>query len=468
MLKCSDKNVLAPILNKLSENLYNRATYSIIGTKVECIGLQRMIEGFEPHEFSDVLSRELSPARPIKDPNHLLGRQRKLTDVERAFGAAGRHVFIHGDRGVGKTSLALSAAVSYHTAKTDPINVSCDVKSTFRSIIGDILESHLSNGTNKALIDYVKVKLPMFEAGKEFKTIDAHTVPIDSVNDAARILDLIAAELGGKCVAVIDEFEQLKDAESKELFASLAKRLSDSDSAFKIIFCGIGTSVEDLLGRHLSVGRCIAPIELERMSSDALWEIIENACSAVNLKIDHETRTRIALLSDGFPYFVHLVTEHMLWAAYDSENPEDRIRVPHFQAGVSNAIKQSFVFLKTAYDRAVKKYNDDYEEVLWAIAERPTLSRQTTDIYEKSYLTIMNVQNMLLEDKKEILSIEKFRNRLNNLKTGRHGEIIAGTGAGWYQFRENMIRGYIRLRAHEKGIDLGTDHHLDQSEPKPV
>ena len=55
------------------------------------------------------------------------------------------------------------------------------------------------------------------------------------------------------------------------------------------------------------------------------------------------------------------------------------------------------------------------------------------------------------------LTKPQFSGRLNVLKTPRHGEIIVGKGAGWYEFRENIVRGYVRLRAENSGVHLGME-----------
>ena len=52
----------------------------------------------------------------------------------------------------------------------------------------------------------------------------------------------------------------------------------------------------------------------------------------------------------------------------------------------------------------------------------------------------------------------KFNQRINSLKKPSHGQILLGSRQGWYEFSEKMIRGYVRLRAAEVGVDLGTDH----------
>jgi len=50
-----------------------------------------------------------------------------------------------------------------------------------------------------------------------------------------------------------------------------------------------------------------------------------------------------------------------------------------------------------------------------------------------------------------------FSDRLNKLKTARHGGIIVPKGAGWYEFKENIVRGYVRLRAESEGVHLGAE-----------
>jgi hypothetical protein len=69
--------------------------------------------GLNLEEFGAKLDAVLSPASAIKSPEFLQGRDQQLTDVRQALAMKGRHVFIHGFRGVGKTSLAYTAAIGH-------------------------------------------------------------------------------------------------------------------------------------------------------------------------------------------------------------------------------------------------------------------------------------------------------------------------------------------------------------------
>lgn len=143
----------------------------------------------------------------------------------------------------------------------------------------------------------------------------------------------------------------------------------------------------------------------------------------------------------------------MFWAMLDDPAVLSAVKVAHFDEGVRNAVREATPALKLAYDKATQKYSADYEEVLWAVAAKPTLRRQLSDIYDNSYLPMMLGRN------KPTLDKLKFNQRLLQLRGDAHGNILIGRGAGWYEFRENVLRGYVRLRAEQQGVDLGVDHH---------
>src|SRR3954447_8486716 len=90
-----------------------------------------MIRDFDRDAFERTLRETLSPTTPIRTPQFLRGRDNLLEGIRRAFLQPGRHVFVHGDRGVGKTSLAQTAAFQQKGGNGDPIFLGCDNASTF-------------------------------------------------------------------------------------------------------------------------------------------------------------------------------------------------------------------------------------------------------------------------------------------------------------------------------------------------
>jgi uncharacterized protein len=82
-----------------------------------------------------ILTENLTPSDTIKTPERLFGREKTLKTIDRALNSAGRQIFIYGDRGVGKTSLALTAAFLHTGVENLPIYVPCGRTSQFSEII---------------------------------------------------------------------------------------------------------------------------------------------------------------------------------------------------------------------------------------------------------------------------------------------------------------------------------------------
>lgn len=405
-------------------------------------------------QFRALLKEHLTPARAIASPQHLKGRAKTLTQIDRAFNSPGKHIFIYGDRGVGKTSLAQTAASIWQSADAEPILVSCG-GAPFLSIVRDAVKQSIPAGD--AVFQNKKehrFKAGLGGFGYEFVNgINTGVVPkIETVNDAVQMLKLVSTLHSREPVIIFDEFDQISDDNQRKICAEVIKAFSDGSVGVRFIFCGIGTSLEELIGVHLSTGRYFSPVKLDRLTHDARWEIVQEAAKAVGVSISSSHQIRIGQISDGFPSYIHLMTEQILWSMFDDPASVSVCSSQHFADGVRQAVQETETTLKIIYDRATQKYSDDYQEVLWAIADDHLLRRQTTDIYDKSYLRIMSERTH-----RKSLNKKQFSGRLNNLKTARHGEIIVGKGAGWYEFRENIVRGYVRLRAENEGVRIGTE-----------
>ncbi|WP_338662419.1 ATP-binding protein [Pararoseomonas sp. SCSIO 73927] len=404
--------------------------------------------------FKSQLRQYLTPARAIASPQHLKGRAKTLTQIERAFNSDGKHIFIYGDRGVGKTSLAQTAAYLRQSSDARPLLVSCG-GARFLDTVRDAVKQSLPAGDavfQKKVEHKLKAGIGGFGYDMTRSLTSGVLPPFETLNDAVQLLSVVSELLSREPVIIFDEFDQLADDAERKVCAELIKAVSDRSVGVRFIFCGIGTSLEDLIGVHLSTGRYLSPVQLDRLTHDARWQIVEDAAQAIGVTISRPHQIRIGQISDGFPSYVHLMTEQILWSMYDDPVPVGICSQEHFASGVRQAVQETETTLKIIYDRATQKYSDDYQEVLWALADDHLLRRQTTDIYEKSYLRIMGERRH-----RKRLTKRQFSDRLNKLKTSRHGEIILGKGAGWYEFRENIVRGYVRLRAENEGVRIGTE-----------
>src|SRR4051794_3259132 len=85
--------------------------------------------------LKEVLAENLTPSKSIQTPERLFGRAKNLTAIDLALSSPGRQIFIYGDRGVGKTSLALTAAYLHTDSHLQPIQIMCGRYSTFPEVI---------------------------------------------------------------------------------------------------------------------------------------------------------------------------------------------------------------------------------------------------------------------------------------------------------------------------------------------
>lgn len=201
---------------------------------------------------------------------------------------------------------------------------------------------------------------------------------------------------------------------------------------------------------HRSADRYFHTVGLGQLPWEARFEIVEKSADALGIEVDRDTIIRIARICDGFPHYVHLIAEKLFWHVFEAQN--GGVVTPDlFGEAMRDAADAMDMKLRKPYEVATQKYQNDYESVLWAAADGHELRRRSSDIFE-SY------QRLTKQRSTSPLSRDKFNQRINALKRATHAEILTGTRAGWYEFTETMIRGYVRLRAEQAGVDLEVDH----------
>jgi uncharacterized protein len=413
------------------------------------------------HEFVCILKQNIMPAQPIDTPELLQGRAQVLKDISRTLHSPGMHVFVYGERGVGKTSIALTAAKTF--AKSDPPYVGCDERSTFEGLVSDVCAALLDkkylkrdgdlSGTAGINVGVIKIEGKL--GGSRRLCIPEK---ITSVTQAANLMRESALERGPQeQIVVLDEVDRIQSKDVKSQIAELIKVMHDMRPPLRLIMCGIGKTLDEIIGSHLSASRAIAPYELPRISYDARWAIVTNAANKLHFEVGHDFLIRISQISDGFPYYVHLIAENLFWEIFDHRMEHVSATSNDFHRAINKAIERAEAPLREAYNFAIQKTTNspDYEEALWAAAQSTHLERQLKDIYERSYLPVMEYRK---EIGRTALPIDKFRTRLYSLCSDRHGDILVKKRNSWYAFKENVLRGYVRLVAERNRVPLGADH----------
>lgn len=414
------------------------------------------INKLDKHAFGKILNNTVYPSQPIHSIEHLFGREKELDRIEKALFAGGRHVFIYGDRGVGKSSLAATAANQYQSADAEYIDVSCSPDTTLASLIANIAyqatqTSRLEKGVLKKSIE-ANTRFLRFALSEE-RTAKDLSNEIKSTADAISVLAEAAQIHSETPIIVIDEFDRISCEHERNLFADLIKQIGDKRINVKIIFTGVAKTLDALLGAHQSAIRQLETIELPKLSWDARWEIVRHAARKFELTVDHEMLVRIAAVSDGYPYYVHLITEKLLWRVYESPNEEEEVSWEQYHLALKDSIQSISAELKRPYELAINQRTNDFEEVLWATADSEWIHRYVKDMYS-SYEHIAKSQKI-----RNPLDYAKFSTRIRSLKSASHGEILVPDEhkKGMYSYKEKMLRGYIRMQAEANGVELVGD-----------
>ena len=434
--------------------------------------------GLDLEEFGAKLDAVLSPARAIKSPEFLQGRTEQLTEVRQALAMKGRHVFIHGFRGVGKTSLAYTAANLIQSSERTPIYVQCSPDGTLASLVHDIVKQALPSDPTQVKRVTEKnagggINLWKFNLSAGMRnTVEQGNLPKpESVNDAVELLCFALERHSKRPVVIIDEFDHMPKAEHIQIDLLVKKLAEVDDFPLKIIMCGVGETLEQLFAAHLSTYRYFHTIKLDRLDLTSCGAILIKAMELLGVSFDVTTGWRVTRISDGFPHFVHLICEKIFWAMYNDPSKEwlkhGFAELDHYRTGTSSAVRSANEELRKGYDDAVRKYSKNAEVILWAAADGHELQRKSADMYA-SYRRIMAANGREPENsglpandwRCRTLTEAQFRARIYNLCKDKYGEIFRGNGRGWYEYSEKMMRGYARLKAESEGIELYPDHPL--------
>lgn len=173
--------------------------------------------GFRADRRSGLKVVSTKPAA-AQSPQHLKGREKVLRQIDRSFNSPGKHIFIYGDRGVGKTSLAQTAAFIQQSADSSPILVTCG-GSSFLGTVRDAVRSALPAGDaifQKKLEHKLKAGVGGF--GYDFtRSLTSGVVPpVESVNDAIQLLKFVGECHSKEPVIIFDEFDQLSVTPRRE------------------------------------------------------------------------------------------------------------------------------------------------------------------------------------------------------------------------------------------------------------
>jgi Cdc6-like AAA superfamily ATPase len=385
--------------------------------------------------LSAALRDAFTPTRPKQQGPQFSGRYKQLQRIISAIEEERAHIVLYGERGSGKTSLSNIVAAKAVEAGYLVIKFACSTELTF----DDIFHSFLRHIPATFLADGIGATT---RAG------------IDNFDELLRPGEIAVADLIGvlgrihdkHVILVVDEYDRIASAETKNKLAELIKNMSDASVPATILIIGVAEDVDDLLGKHPSLQRTLVTIPLPLMAARELDGIIAAGEEKSSLRFAPKVRGMIVELAQGLPYHAQLLG---LFAARSAARRHSKtVEQEDLRYAVERAAEEAEGKIKEAYSLAVTSQGGtSFKDVLFAAA------RSASD--EFGSFTVTDVARAAIEQGWE-LSLLSLQFPLKKLTEPARGAVlrrINGIDGLRYQFASQMIRHHVLVRqAVERGI----------------
>jgi len=271
-------------------------------------------------ELQKDLATVYTPANPINDPSLFSGRAELLAELRSDLTMPGAHLVIYGERGVGKTSLwnvlLTGRKVAHHSASERD-----DFVSIFLRVLEHLGEEFTEN-ERKHLAE-VSSSIGVEKVASVGGKLGAEAVerPVaDRSLDLNLVLDRVARRAGDLDAIVIDEFQNIRNADVQTQIIEVVKGFTDRNVEMTIVIVGVADNDDELLssreyeqykGRHFFARR------VSRMPEDELRDILERRERAYNVTFEDDVKTAIVHIASGYPGTAHRLAllAAQVWAA---------------------------------------------------------------------------------------------------------------------------------------------------------
>jgi hypothetical protein len=413
-----------------------------------------------------ILLNAFRPAKEVDDPEFFAGRALEVTQLTDSLHMVGSCPIIYGDRGLGKTSLALqmkyiamgdgellkSLGIQSRALDEDrqylAFFVTCtDATQNFNGLVRLMInaaeEADFSGTTQKSKAAVLaertisrKISLKAFETEsvKRYEREKGRQSykELSRTEKLLELIRIIVESYNQPVLFIIDELDRLRSTRG---LASFIKAASGED--VKFILVGMAGNIGRLLVDHRSIERSLLPVRVRVMNEGELYEIVEKAEAYlreqnVDVTFDHFATLRIVEAAAGYPWFVHVIGQSALLLAVQEGQKvvfeADVIRA--IESITRNQFAQQFADIY----RNIVRNSYQREMVLRAFAEWRASDIPTSEVYR------------ILKEELGVTSPSTYKGQLASREYGRVIFTPQYRNRGWVRFSNEMFKVYARLR----------------------
>jgi Cdc6-like AAA superfamily ATPase len=377
------------------------------------------------------LSETFTPSQPVRTQDIFSGRKDQLWECLSILNQAGSHGILHGDRGVGKTSIANIVNI---LASVKSFKVDCGTNDTFQMLF-------------RRLLDQITLDVPAAQACGFFpREVGSEQVSLGTTLAAAEFKYTPAAvgellkRLNTPYLFIFDEFDRLtKPKFSLDSFAELMKYISDNNVPVYFLVVGVGDSVEAIIGSHPSLVRNVIQIRLYAMADDEIAEIVKKGLARLDMEMSEDMIQDITDFSCGYPHYTHLLCFHACSKALHRQSltilPQD------LDSAIQTAMNRAHETLKRTFQKATATNRKSiYREVLQACGAAP--------LDEFGTFQPKDIEKPLSKILGREVKAPSFGAHLIKLCSHERGNILVSEGERGrrrYRFFDPLMRAFVKL-----------------------
>jgi hypothetical protein len=396
---------------------------------------------------------------PGKIPIHGMFEQRNERDTEgnpglqdrvtSALRGQGMHLLLHGDSGVGKSSL-LDLAVGEVGLKM--VDLGCYKQDDFNALVDRALSTMIKvreisrvrsrdgegsiEGTG-GVSSFLNIKGRISR-----KWGFSRSFEVLRVEPAAALVAAMRAT--GTNVIQYDNFHNVGDQTARTMFAQMMERIStlcDRDNPQTIAVVGIAADAPSLLGGDVAHLRRTKQIPVPRMDDEKIRTILTTGFGLLSLRPSVDVMEALVFASDGFPYYAHNLGLLAAMAYRDTPGISDETLLARVFALAAEEVDASF---DGRFKLAVESARAE-------VAPRKRILEMLCDspLREWTGQDVVSVWEQRYEAKGDYSFLW---GALGTLVTPEAGAMLARTGTSGkyrYQFADPHLRPYLRMKFRE-------------------